>query len=323
MARNIVKDYLEYDRQNLKNYISVITDKKLNNNICDMIIDTYINIRYFNAYASIKKNPIDNIEYYVLENFKKNFATKDVRKNSMLILDALIVIRYVILFEKYGGSEEAKKSLEQYEEKVREKYKDTNILVSGVIKDIKSNYYKKEKFLGEILSNDFSVDKKETNLENVYDVILDNSINIPDLFSDIAVNRVYNTGVINEDKMLVYYTLLSREVLLDMINYDYNKKYLISFPESIIDRSSKLENLLKIIDLDYLKEKIVMEISYHDYKEYKDSYDYLIHKGYSFAVIIDDEIKDDIVMFNVFAYIIVGNPEDAKVFNTNGNVIMV
>ena len=169
---------------------------------------------------------------------------------------------------------------------------------------LKSNYYKKEKFLGEILSNDFSVDKKETNLENVFDVILDNSINIPDLFSDIAVNRVYNTGVINEDKMLVYYTLLSREILLDMINYDYNKKYLISFPESIIDRSNKLENLLKIIDLDYLKEKIVMEISYHDYKEYKDSYDYLIHKGYSFAVIIDDEIKDDIVTFNVFAYII-------------------
>ena len=66
MARNIVEDYLEYDRQNLKNYISLITDKQLNNNICDMIIDTYINIRYFNAYASIKKNPIDNIEYYFL-----------------------------------------------------------------------------------------------------------------------------------------------------------------------------------------------------------------------------------------------------------------
>ncbi len=323
MARNVVKDYLDYDRQNLMNYISLITNKKLNSDICNMIIDTYINIRYFNAYTSIKKNPIDNIEYYVLDNFKKNFATKDVRKNSLLILDALIILRYVILYEKYGDKEEAKKSLELYEEKVRDKYNNTEILVSGIIKDVKTNYQKKQRFISELASSDFSIDKKNTNIANVFDVILDNSINIPDLFSDIAVNRVYNTGVINEDKMLVYYTLLSREILLDMINYEYDKKYLISFPESIIDRNSKLDNLLKIIDLDYLKERIVLEISYHDYKEYKDSYDYLIHKGYSFAVIIDEEIKDDLVIFNVFSYIIVGNEDDAKVFNTFSNVIMV
>ena len=317
MARNIVKDYLEYDRQNLKNYISIITDKKLNNNICDMIIDTYINIRYFNAYASIKKNPIDNIEYYVLENFKKNFATKDVRKNSMLILDALIVLRYVILFEKYVNKEEAQSGLDQYEEKVREKYKDTNVLVSGVIKEIKSNYHKKEKFLNELLSTDFSVDKKNTNIKDVYELILDNSINIPDLFSDIAVNRVYNSGTINEDKMLVFYTLLSREILLDMINY------LIPFPESIIDKDSKLDNLLKIFDNDYLKERMVMIITYQDYKEKKDSYDFLIHKGYSYAVIIDDEIKEDLVAFNVFSFIIVGNEEDENKFNTFSNVIKI
>ena len=323
MARNIVKDYLSYERQNLKNYISVVTDKKLNNNICDMIIDTYIDIRYFNAYTSVKKNPIDNIEYYVLDKFKKNFVDKDVRKNILLILDALIVLRYVILFEKYGDKEEAQDGLLQYEEKVREKYKDTNVLVSGVIKDIKSNYHKKEKFLEELLSNDFSIDKKKTNIDNVYEIILDNNINIPDLFSDIAVNRVYNSGTINEDKMLVFYTLLSRLILLDMISYDYNKKYLIPFPESIIDKKSKLDNLLSIFDLDYLKERMVMIISYQDYKEKKDSYEYLIHNGYSFAVIIDDEIKEDIVSFNIFSYIIIGNPEDEAKFNTFNNVIKI
>ena len=323
MARNIVKDYLEYDRQNLKNYISIITDKKLNNNICDMIIDTYIDIRYFNAYASVKKNLIDNIEYYVLEKFKKNFVDKDVRKNILLILDALIVLRYVVLFEKYGDKEDSKEDLEKYEEKVREKYKDTNVLITGIIKEIHSNYHKKEKFLEELLSTDFSVDKKETNIENVYEAILDNSINIPDLFSDIAVNRVYNSGTINEDKMLVFYTLLSRLILLDMINYDYNKKYLIPFPESIIDKSTKLDNLLKIFDIDYLKERMSLIIGYQDYKEKKDEYDDLIHKGYSFAIIIDDEIKEDLVGFKVFSYIIVGNPDDEKIFNKFDNVIKI
>lgn len=323
MARNVVKDYLDYEKQNLKNYISLITDKKLSNNICDMIIDTYIDIRYFDARASIKKNPIDNIEYYIIENFKKNFADKDIRKNILLIIDALIILRYVVLFEKYNDDEEIKPELEQYEEKVREKYRDTSILVSGVIKDIKTNYQKKEKFLNELLSTDFTIDKKMTNINNVFDVILENSINIPDLFSDIAVNRVYNTGTINEDKMLVYYTLLSREVLLDMINYNYDNRYLIDFPISIITKNSKLDNLLKIFDIDYLKERIIMEITYHDYKENKDEYDELIHNGYSFAVIIDDEIKDDIVLFNIFSYIIVGNSSDEKIFNEYSNVIKI
>ena len=322
MARNVVKDYLDYERQSLKNYISLITDKKLNNDICDMIIDTYINVRYFNAYASIKKNPIDNIEYYVIENFKKKFIDKDARKNILLILDALIILRYLVLFEKYNNIEDAKEGLEKYEEKVRDKYRDTKVLVSGVLKDIKTNYQKKEKFLEELLSNDFSVDKKETAIKNVYDVILDNSITIPDLFSDIAVNRVYNSGTINEDKMLVYYTLLSREILLDMIRYEYDHKYLIEFPESIIDKNSKLDNLIKIIDILYLKERIIMKIPYHDYKEHKDTYDSLIHDGYSFAVIIDDEINDDLVMFNIFSYIIVDS-EKEKIFEKYNNVIVM
>ena len=323
MARNVVKDYLEYEKQNLKNYISIITDKKLNNNICDMIIDTYINIRYFNAYTSVKKNPIDNIEYYVFEKFKKNFVDDNLRKHVVLILDALIVLRYIVLYEKYCDNEEAKAGLDQYEQKVYEKYKDTNILISDLIKDIKTNYRKKEKYINELLSTDFSVDKKDTNIPNVYETILDNNVHIPDLFSDFAVNRVYNSGTINEDKMLVYYTLLSRLILLDMIHYDYDKKYLISFPESIIDRESKLNNLLSIIDLEYLKEHIVMIISYHDYKEKKDSYDFLIHKGYSFAVIIDEEIKDELVMFNVFSYILVDNEDNEKFFNTFSNVIKI
>ena len=143
------------------------------------------------------------------------------------------------------------------------------------------------------------------------------------MFSDFAVNRVYNSGTINEDKMLVYYTLLSRMILLDMIDYNYINKYLITFPESIIDRDSKLNNLLSIIDLEYLKERVVMIISYHDYKEKKDSYDFLIHKGYSFAVIIDEEVKDDLVMFNIFSYILVENPLDEKIFNTYNNVIKI
>jgi hypothetical protein len=55
----------------------------------------------------------------------------------------------------------------------------------------------------------------------------------------------------------------------------------------------------------------------------KDNYDSLIHDGYSFAVIIDGDVKEDMVLFNIFSYIIVDNDEDEKVFNEYRNVIKI
>ena len=321
MARNIVKDYLEYDREKLSEYIDIITEKALMGKIRDMIVDTYINIRYYNMYENIKNNPIDNIEYYVIENFKKKYNDKNVKRNIPLIVDALIIIRYLVLLEKYSDNPEATVQLEQYEQKMQKKYKNTPIIVADLIRDIKMDLQKKQRFLSELLSTDFSVVKRETNIPDVYDLVLENDVKIPDLFSDVAVNRVYNTGAINEDKMLVYYVLATREILLDMINYDYSKKYLIDFPDSLVDKKSKQSSLFKIFEDDYLREKLILKVNYSDYKEKKDSYDYLIHSGYSFAVFVDDDVKDDVVLLNVFAYILVGNEEDKALLNEYSNVV--
>ena len=196
MARNIVKDYLEYEKKCLKEYIDTITEKKLSSKICDMIVDTYINVRYYNTYEHIKKNPIDNIEYYVVENFKKQFDDKNKDKNVPLIVDALIILRYVILYEKYCKNKSAIKQLTKYEEKLRVRYKDTDVLVSGLIKSVKDNTHKKEKFLNDLLSNDFCVVKKNTNIKYIIDLYFDNSVKIPDLFSEIAINRVIKSSPI-------------------------------------------------------------------------------------------------------------------------------
>ena len=102
MARNIVNDYIDYDKKYLREYINIITEKKLNDKICDMIIDTYVNVRYFDMYEHIKKNPIDDIEYYVINHFKKYYDDKNREKNVPLIASALIIIRYVFLIEKYA-----------------------------------------------------------------------------------------------------------------------------------------------------------------------------------------------------------------------------
>lgn len=323
MAHNIVKDYIDYDRKFLREYIDIITEKKLNSKICDMIIDTYINVRYYDMYEHVKKYPIDNIEHYVTENFKRYFNDKNKEKNIPLVIDTLIILRYVTLYEKYSKNKNALKQLTSYEEKIRDKYEKTKILVSGLIKMIKDNTHKKEKYLNGLLSNEFSVEKNETNIKNVFDLSFQNSVKIPDLFSEIAIDRVYNNGIINEDKMLVFYLLTTREVLVDMEYFNYDNKYLVDFPNSLIGKRNKLISLLKIIDSDYIKERMILKVFYSEYLDKKDEYDKLIHDGYSLAVIIDGNIDDSLVLLKIFTYIIVENEKQEKELKEFDNIIVV
>ena len=323
MARNIVKDYIDYDKKCLREYINIITEKKLNSKISDMIIDTYIDIRYFDAYEHVKKHPIDNIEYYITNLFKSLFNDKNKKKNLPLIVDVLIILRYVVLYEKYSNNDKAAKQLVSYEDKVKDRYKNTKILVSDLIKSIKDNSRKKEKYLNNLLSNEFSIVKRNTNIKNVYDLFFDNCVKIPDLFSDIAINRVYNSGIIYEDKMTVFYILTEREILVDMVNYDFKNKYLVEFPCSLIGKRNKLSALLKLIDLDYLKERMVLKITYSEYLKNKEDFDKLIHDGYSLAVIIDTDVKDKKVLLNIFTYILIENENDKVGLEDFDNVILL
>ncbi len=323
MARNVVKDYLDYDKEIVKEYVNIMTEKKLGNKISDMIVDTYINARYFDMYDHVKKYPVDNFEYYVKENFKKNFLDKNKDKNMALVNDALIILRYVSLTERYGKNSKMLKLLTDYEEKLKDKYKDTKILVTSLIKTIKDNIHKKDKYLNGVLSNDFEVIKKNTNINDVYDTFLESNVKIPDLFSDVAINRVYNSGAIQEDKMLVFYHLVDLEILKNMINGAYKDIYLVDFPTSLIDKKAKLNNLLRIIDMDYLKERIILKIGYHDYMEMKENYDALIHQGYSFAVIIDDDIKNNKGLLNVFSYILVYDQDKDNFMKDFDNVVLI
>ena len=147
MARNIVKDYLSFEKKCLIEYIATITEKKLSSEICDIIANTYIDVRYYDMYEHVKKNIADNIDYYVIENVKKVFNEKNKEKNVPLVIEALIVLRYVYLYEKFHNDTKATKELAKYEKKLKNRYEDTKILVLDLVKLIKNNTHKKEKFL--------------------------------------------------------------------------------------------------------------------------------------------------------------------------------
>lgn len=322
MARNIFKDYLDYDKNFLKEYINTITEKKINSKICDMIVDTYINIRYFNNYEPVKATIIDNIEYYVVNNYIRDYIEKDKKKNAPYIVESLILIRYIMLLER-ESDKRIERKIKKLEEGIKEKYENTNVIIVDLIKTIKDNIRKKGKFVTNLSSNDFSLSKKSTDKDHIYEVFLDNSIKIPDLYSEIAINRVYNTGIIYEDRMLVLYLLTVRELLIDSISRNYDNKYLLPFPISLLEKRNKQITLLKTMEQDYLKERMILEVNYSDYKNNKEQFDKLIHDGYSFAVVIDEDIDDSLILLNVFSYILLNEKADKKKYKDFDNVINI
>ena len=322
MACNIVKEYINYDKECIAKYISIITEKKLNSKICDMILDVYVNIRYYDMYEHVKKHTIDDIYFYVQEEYQKKFTDKNRDRNLALIRRALVILRYVFLIEKYGKDKKIAKLLANFEDKLKEEYQNTKIIVSDLIKNIKDDMRVKDRFVDNLLSNDFSVSSNITNLAGVYMLDFENNVKIPDLFSSVAINRVYNSGIINEDKLLVFYTLTCREILKDMRAFDYDKIYLIDFVIELLKKKNKLINLFRIFDLDYLKERMVLKVSYYEYLDNKDSIDELIHDGFSFAIILDSDYKDD-VLLDIFSFIIVDDSEKSlRYFKKYKNVIV-
>lgn len=322
MACNIVKEYIDYDRECIAKYISIITEKKLNSKICDMILDVYIDIRYYDIYKHVKKHTIDDVYFYIQEEYQKKFTDKNRDRNMTLIRRVLVILRYVFLLEKYGKDKKIAKLLVNFEDRLKEEYHNSKVIISDLIKNIKDDIKKKDRFIDNLLSNDFNVSICVTNLAGVYMLDFDSNVKIPDLFSSIAINRVYNSGIINEDKLLVFYTLTCREILKDMRFYNFDKIYIVDFATELLNKKNKLINLFRIFDLDYLKERMVLKITYYDYLDNKDTIDGLIHDGYSFAIILDSDYEDN-VLLEIFNYIIVDDSEKSlQYFKKYKNVIV-
>ena len=169
---------------------------------------------------------------------------------------------------------------------------------------IKNNYAIKEKFVKKCSCKDFELDIKSTNLQNVFYTTLKSNVKIPELFSTLASNKVYNSGTVNEDKLLVLYTLISIKIMGDVNNFDYDKKYVITFDSNLLNKKNKCKQLFKIFDLDFLKDRMIMEITYDEFIANKDIVYEYIRDGYKFAVIINDDFSENIQLLEVFEFII-------------------
>lgn len=196
-------------------------------------------------------------------------------------------------------------------------------LISGTVK-IKKKYENLIKYLIEKLNtSDFKLNySKINNLKNTYAVCLEQNVNFNKIYSSYIVNKTYNEGIIAEDKIVVMLSLLFNDIVYDMVNFNFNKKYMIYIPSSLYTKEKKYERILNLFNNEYCKKHISILVSINDFITYRDFIMNFKKDGYNFSIIYDTEVKvlyedygnlyiadyifinkDDIDISKVFAFI--------------------
>lgn len=314
---NNIDKYIKFIKDYLTEYFKLIVKDKYKRIVYNEMLNTYIDIRYFNKYDKKYKQIEKNIEYYIQENLRTlieedNKLVKNVNE-----------LYYFFWYLLYLDNTLEYDNLDKLIDKIIIDRKEKLDLNDDITKELKSlvkeSEKKKNNFFNEYLSDTFNLELKSTNIKNVYNVLLSYNIKFPKIYSSYSINRVFKSDIISEDMCFIEYNLISKIVLDNIINKEYNKEYLVDFPFIITSKKEKTNRLLNIITNDLVRENVIIKVTYEYYTKYKSFISDLIKDGVKFAVIIDDTFdyeESSIIWLNIFTYIIT-NKDDVTSFDKN------
>lgn len=314
---NNIDKYIKFIKDYLTEYFKLIVKDKYKKIVYNEMLNTYIDIRYYNKYDKKYKQIEKNIEYYIQENLRTlieedNKLVKNVNE-----------LYYFFWYLLYLDNTLEYDNLDKLIDKIIIDRKEKLDLNDDITKELKSlvkeSEKKKNNFFNEYLSDIFNLELKSTNIKNVYNVLLSYNIKFPKIYSSYSINRVFKSDIISEDMCFIEYNLISKIVLDNILNKEYLKEYLVDFPFIITNKKEKTNRLLNIITNDLVRENVIIKVTYEYYTKYKSFISDLIKDGVKFAVIIDDTFdyeESSIIWLNIFTYIIT-NKDDVTSFDKN------
>ncbi len=311
---NIIERHINNVQRRLRKYNSMILKSRYDKWISDELIQTYIDARYYNYGTNEKIRFFYRKIYDALLKKGEKLVKKEPRKKE-LIDNTIAIFQYYFYFDFVRNTNDLDKIVESIAEKrifklnIKSAIDDKNFkeelleLVRQDIKDVKE-------LLISYSSKDFSLNfKRYNNNENYVRVKLDYYMEFPEIFSEDAIEEVFNTDMIAEDKLFVEYPMISVEALKDILGGNFNKIYICDFAGSLLNKKTKANQVLETIENPAAQDKIYLEVTYDDFLNYKDKIYDLIRKGFKFALKTNSQMEklanDEMKVLEVFSCIIV------------------
>ena len=237
MTVNIINEYIKIVKKQINEYMKLVFDNKFKKKYCDSYTEKYIKVRYYNFYEDDFN---EKMRTRILDNLKKeqeNLCIDNIEDREV-IEQMCIFFYYVLYFDKVIQSRDIKKTIEKIS-KLRKRVlniedEEFNKLVYNTMKEFEKE---KEKLVERFETDDFKL--KITNYPdelNVYRVNLKYNFNFPLVYSEFAINKAFNIGIINEDKLAIEFYLISIEVLKDVLKQNFKKKYILEFAPSLFEK---------------------------------------------------------------------------------------
>ena len=297
MSLNVMNTYLKFNRRRLINYSKIILEKYYYKGIFEELLDTYIDLRY-NELPSVANLKLINKELINKAEDLKTYNIDDV----ILTLTYFPFIYYLDNF--------LKKDVDVIIDKInnyRVKQLKLDVLDNELKNIILSDQKRIDKYINSFDSKEFNLSIGKTNIVNLYTTEVIHNIKIPKLYSEYAINNVYNRGIVLENKLFINYYMVSKLILTDILNFNF-KYYIVNFSKSLVDKEDKQKRLFNIIDNDIIKDRIILKVDESDFLKYRDNYLKYINEGYKFILYLNKEssLKNDSII-RVFSYIVDDN----------------
>lgn len=302
---NMLEEFLNFEKNNITLFAKEILSDYYDENIFIPLLNVYVENRYYNYYSDNDLTFDENI----LEYLKKRFISLTEgfsEDNKDKAEENFSVFNFIMFFDGVYFLDEPAfiNILEGYREKLFNI--EDKVFKENITKFVHSTENKREKFYKMFESKDFYLEETPTNNDDVTDIVLRYNIEFPKIYSEYAIDRVFDSVVISEEKMFVEYQLITLKIIQDIKNCIFDRYYLIEFPTSLFENKEGLNALLSDFNNDCFKNQSVFKIKYEDYCKYGNSVKDMIKDGYLLAIELDDEEEiEDLIIFEIFKYIIV------------------
>ena len=308
MSCNIVNEYIAFSKKSIKKYLQITLERYFDQDIYDDLINAYINTRYYNLYEEISNRFEVNITYYLKKSIEE---IKDDPKYKKKASAMFYLFKYIFYFDNVRECSSVRNLIKE----INDFRKETLSLIDD---EFETNFYHilkedllaKKRFIDSFEDKNFSINYLKINKDQIFDCELEHKIKFPKLYSEYAINKVFNSKDIKEQRLFVSYSLVTVKVLEDIIKGNFKKTYLVDYSLSLKDKPKKKKRILNIINNDIVKEKIILKITYEEYVKEKEEIYSLIKEGFEFALIIPNDIKvsdELLILFKIFTYIITNN----------------
>lgn len=332
-CKNVIEKCMYIKEQEIEKFVEILLDgEKSKTNyasIRDEFVKIYMDARYHNYSGNVNlefnnKNKLKKITELIQDtgnNLIKKYKGSDTKYGDKVykFIDIFTLINY---YENGKKLLELKEKREEYSIKLK-KYLDYDDLDDRKVKSLVDEIIKTQKLHSGMIK--YTLDKLNTNLfklnynslskKNMYAIELEHNIAFSKVYSDYIVDKTYTEGVVAEDKLAVLLTLLSSQIVNNMINNDFEKKYVIYIPESVYSKSNKLDDIFDMFEDEFAKNSIIVLFQYSKMAENKEVIKKLIKQGYHFGVDINDALKfkvSDQAMFELVDYLFISSKNPNK-----------